>query len=171
MAKKQVNALTKNTNYHNTVKMLKNYRDFKWSVYLSATQACEDFKTEYDMKIEEYLESIHAAGADFKGTNLDHHANTIMRSYKMIKMIDSAISLIRESHKYGERYFWILWYTYTCSHELSNTNEILDMLDGHIKNISPNAYFAYKREAIDLLSSILWGVTAPQYKEISEMFS
>jgi hypothetical protein len=64
-------------NYHNPERLLKIYRDVRWSLKLSMEHHRQDFEAEYGMSITEYLDDIYAAGIEFAGTKLEHHANSM----------------------------------------------------------------------------------------------
>jgi len=60
-----------------------------------------DFEQEYGMTITEYLDDIYAAGVEFTGTKLEHHANTMKRTAEMLKLVDKSIQLIKEHDSFG----------------------------------------------------------------------
>ena len=49
---------------------------------------------------------------------------------------------------------------YLALHELQNVEEIIDQLRPHIRDISTQTYYRKRKEAIEVLSSVLWGYTA-----------
>ena len=88
----------------------------------------------------------------------------------MIKIIDSAIELLRSKHKFGEIYYWVLYYTYISPQQLEGIQDILEKLKPHMKNNSYRSYYRRRNEAIEALSSVLWGYTAKDCKDIVERF-
>ena len=88
--------------YHDTWKLLKKYRDVVWSLELSVQHVRTKFEIEYGTSIEDFLDSVYLAGADLAGSDIEHHAKCIERSHKMLKLLDSAIELLRTKHKNGE---------------------------------------------------------------------
>ena len=156
--------------YHDTWKLLKNYRDVKWSVELSIQQLKQEFELDYGSDIESFLNSVYIAGADLSGGKLEDHARCIERSYKMLQLLDAAINILREKHKHGEKYYWILFYAFLSTEELDNVEEILDCLSEHLKSISYRTYYQKRREAIDALSSILWGYTSKNSLAVLNQF-
>ena len=56
---------TENPLYHDTRKLLRKYRDVRWSLELSIQQVRNRFKIEYGSSIDDFLESIYIAGIDF----------------------------------------------------------------------------------------------------------
>ena len=77
--------------YHDTWKLLKKYRDVVWSLELSVQQVRNKFEIEYGNTIEDFLDSVYLAGADIAGSDIEHHAQCIERSHRMLKLLDSAI--------------------------------------------------------------------------------
>ena len=146
MKKNQTNVneidVTQDPAYHNTWQVLKKYRDVVWSLKLSVQQAKNSFQIEFGRSIEDFLNSMYLADADLMpGSKLEHHAKCIERSFKMLKLLDSAVSLLRAKHKNGEPYCWILYYTFLFPQQLLNTEEIIDNLRPHIWSISYRTYY------------------------------
>ena len=158
--KNEVIDITENPLYHDTWKLLKKYRDVVWSLELSVQQVRSKFEIEYGSSVEEFLESIYLAGADLSGSNIEHHAECIERSHQMLKLLDTAIDLIPSKHKNGESYYWLLYYSFLSPQQQRNVEEIIEKLRPHIRDISFRTYYRRRREAIEALSSVLWGYTS-----------
>lgn len=156
--------------FHDTQKLLRKYRDVVWSLELSVQQAKRNFQREYGSSIDEFLESIYLAGADLSGSDAEHHAKCIERSRKMLQLIESAVELMRNRHKDGESYYWILYYTYLSPQQSRNVDGIVAKLSPHISDISLRTYFRKKQDAIEALSSVLWGYTSKECLEILEKY-
>ena len=107
--------------FHDTWKLLKNYRDAVWNLELAVRQVKRDFEVEYGASIEEFLDSMYMAGADVGGTQLESYARSIERSHKMLSLLNSAVETLRAKHKHGEQYYWILYYTYLSPQQPQNT--------------------------------------------------
>ena len=146
--------------YHDTRKLLKKYRDVTWSLELSVQKLKNQFRVEYGTDISEFLDSVYLAGADLGGTELEHQAQCIERSHKMLQLLDSAVELLRTRHKNGEAYYWLLYYSYLSPQQYQNTEEIIEQLQPHIRDISRTSYFRKLEKAVKALSDILWGYTA-----------
>lgn len=93
-----------------------------------------------------------------------------VRSHRMLKLLDTSIDLLRTKHKNGENYYWLLYYSFLSPQQLRNVEEIIEKLRPHIRDISFRTYYRRRREAIDALSSILWGYTSKDSIEILEKF-
>lgn len=162
--------ITENPLYHDTWKLLKKYRDVVWSLELSIQQVRNRFELEYGSSIEDFLDSVYLAGADLSGSDTEHHAKCIERSYRMLKLLDSSVDLLRNKHKNGEVYYWLIYYTFLSPQQLRNVEEIIVKLRPHIRDISFRTYYRKRQEAIEALSSILWGYTSKDSMEILDQF-
>lgn len=156
--------------YHDTWRLLKNYRDAVWNLELAVQQVKNGFEVEFGSSIDEFLDSIYLAGADVGGSKLEDYAKSIERSNKMIQLLNSAVDILRSKHKHGEQYYWILYYSYLSPQQLQNTEEVLEKLAPHIMNISRRTYYRKRPEAIQALSSILWGYTSKDCLEMLNQF-
>ena len=171
MANKKVERdMTEDPRFHNTWRLLKQYRDVVWSMEVSVTQLKNEFQVEFGSSIEEFLDSVYLAGADLSGTELEQHARSIERSNKMLTLLRNAVEIMRSRHKFGEVYYWVLYYSFLSPQELRNVEEIIDQLRPHIRYISFRTYYRRRREAVETLSSILWGYTAQENLELLKEF-
>ena len=59
---------------------------------------------------------------------------------------------------------------YLSPQELQNVEEIIDQLRPHIRDISPRTYYRKRKEAVEVLSSVLWGYTAQDSAGIVKEF-
>lgn len=171
MSKKAIERkVTDDPRYHDTWRLLKKYRDVVWSLEVSVQQVRSKFLIEYGSSIEDFLESIYLAGADLGGSEMEHHAQCIERSHKMLKLVENAVALLRARHKNGEAYYWLLYYTYLSPQKLKNLNEIIDQLRPHIRDISVRTYYRKRNEAVDALGSVLWGYSTQDTLKVLEDF-
>jgi len=130
----------------------------------------QDFETEYGMSVAEYLDDVYAAGIEFTGTKLEHHANSMKRTAEMLKLIDTAIHLIRDNNSEGETFYWILYYTYLSPLKLSCVDEIVDRIQMHISYATRDTYYRHRKRAINTFASVLWGFTTKRDIEILDIF-
>lgn len=156
--------------FHDTYQFLKRYRDATYSLKVVVHQLENQFQIEYGTSIDDFLDSIYAAGAELGGSDIEERAKSIKRSNKMLKLLDSSVDLLRSSHKYGEQYYWILYYSFLSPQELKNTDEIIEKLVPHIDNISYRTFYRKRKAAIEALSAILWGFTARETLDLLNKF-
>ena len=162
--------VTENPLYHNTWKLLKKYRDVVWSLELSVQQVRNNFELEFGDSIEDFLDSVYVAGLDLSESTIAHHTECIERSHKMLKLLESSVELLRTKHKYGETFYWILYYSFLSPQQLRSVEEIIEKLRPYIRDISLRTYYRKRSEAIEALSSVLWGYTAKDSIEILDNF-
>lgn len=74
--------------------------------------------------------------------------------------LDNAMELLRTRHKNGEIYYWLLYYTFLSPQQMDNVEEIVEQLQPHIRDISRATYFRKRGQAVEALSSILWGYSS-----------
>lgn len=156
--------------YHDTWKLLKKYRDVVWSLELSVQQIKSQFQIEYGSSIDDFLDSIYMAGADLSGTQIENHARCIERSHKMLTLVGNAVDLLRTRHKNGEIFYWLLYYTYLSPQRLQNVDEIMEQLRPHMRDTSVPTYYRKRKQAVEALSSILWGFTSQDCLKILDEF-
>ena len=156
--------------FHDTYKFLRRYRDATYSLKVVVHQMETQFRLKYGTSVDEFLDSIYAAGVDLFGDDIEERAKSIERSNRMLKMLDSSVVLLRTNHKHGEQYYWILYYTFLSPQKPNGTNEILEKLRPHISNISYRTYYRKRHKAIESLSTILWGYTAKETLNILNTF-
>lgn len=165
MAARKINIYTKpeeDPRYHDTEKLLRRYRDAKYSLMVVTHQLETEFRSEYGTSIDDFLDSVHAAGVDLGDSDIAERAKSIQRSNKMLKLLESSVDLLRNNHKHGEQYYWILYYSFLSPQELGDTYEIIDKLEPHIKHISYRTFYRKRKDAIEALSAVLWGFTAKE---------
>ena len=71
--------------FHDTYQFLKRYRDATYSLKVVVHQLENQFQIEYGTSIDDFLDSIYAAGADLGGSDIEERAKSIKRSNKMLK--------------------------------------------------------------------------------------
>jgi hypothetical protein len=152
--------------YHDTLQLLRKYRDVVWSLEMSVQQVRKRFKVEYGNSIEDFLDSVYLAGADLGGSDIEQHARCIDRSHQMLKLLDAAVGLLGARHKDGEGHYWLIYYSFLSPQRLRNVEGVIEALRPHVQDISYRTYYRRRREAVDALSSVLWGYTARESLEI-----
>ena len=156
--------------FHNTELLLKNYREVVWSLEVSVFHANRQFLEEYGSSLEDFLEMSYEAGMNVEEADVAARVQSINRSRNMLRIIDSAVELLRKKHKKGEVYYWILYYSYLSPQELESVNEIVEKLSGYVKDISRRSYFRKRDEAVLQLGRLLWGYTTQECMEILDRF-
>lgn len=168
--KKQKEQQQENPKYHDTLLLLRKYRDVVWGLELSVQQVKRRFQMEVGSSIEDFLESVYIAGVDFVDNDIKEQARSIEKSYQMLKILENSVNIMRNKHKYGETYYWLLYYSYLSPQQYRNVDEIIEMVQPHVSDISQRTFFRRRKDAVNVLSSILWGYTSKDSLEIIEQF-
>ena len=169
-AKKESKHPSEDSRYHDTWKLLSRYRDVVWSMELSVDQMRREFQIEYENSIEDFLDSVYMAGADLSGSQLERHARTIVRSNEMLKLVKHSVELLRAKHKNGEKYYWVLYYSFLSPQKIENREELFEQLRPHVREISKTTYYRLRKEAIEAMSAILWGYSTKECMAILDEF-
>ena len=146
--------------YHNTYLLLKKYRDVVWNLELSVQRVRNKFRIEMGSSIEDF----------FSASGLTEYTKNIEESRQMLRLIESAVEMLRYKHKNGEMYYWILYYAFLSPQQYKNAGEIIEQLLPHISDISYRTYYRKRRDAISSLSCILWGYTERESLEVTKKF-
>ena len=170
MTKKKETDVSENPLYHDTWTLLRKYRDVVWSLELSVQRVRRQFQIEFGSSIEDFLDSIYIAGLDFDNTDIAEQAKSIERSHKMLKLVEHSVNLLREKHKNGEEYYWILFYSFLSPQQYRSVDDIIEQMRAHVDGFAYRSYYRKRKEAIDALSSVLWGYTSRDSMEILEHF-
>ena len=156
--------------FHNTELLLKNYRDVVWSLEVSVFHANNCFLEEYGSTLENFLDMSYVAGLEIEASDVAARAKSLNRSRNMLRIIDSAVDLLRKKHRNGELYYWVLYYSYLSPQEIGSIAEIVDKLSNYAKDMSRRTYFRRRDEAILQLGRLLWGYTTKECIEILDRF-
>lgn len=154
--------------YHNTLKLLQNYRDVNWNLEVSAQDLQSEFRAEYGGTSADYVDDLSLNGDNGSAMRIESFSQSLDKSRRMLQLVNNAIELMRQKHKKGELYYWVLYYTYLCPQEPNTVNEVLIQLEKHFPSMSVRTYYSRREEAIQILSSILWGYTSTECQEIVE---
>ena len=167
MARKK---MVQDERYHDTLLLLKKYRDVVWSLSMSVEHVKSDFRTYYGGSIEDFLDSVYVAGADLSGTDIEERAKCIERSHKMLNLVDDAAATMRNKHKNGELYYQVLYFNYFSAQEYHSQDAVLEALEQAGYPMCRKTMIEYRNHAVNLVSSFLWGYTARDTKDILDRF-
>ena len=131
--------------FHNTRLLLEHYRNVVWSLEVSVFQTNVNFQAEFGSTIEEFLELSYEAGLDLPASNVAARIRSINKSRNMLRIIDSAVALLREKYRNGEECYWVLYYTYLSSQEIGSVDEIVEKLSEMFRDFSRSTYYRRKK--------------------------
>lgn len=156
------------THYHNTRTFLNKYRDISWILEVSDLNLQKEFKTTYELFTDSPLVASEVKDG---GNPPENYTYALVRSKKMMQLTDTAIDLMRRKHKKGEFYYWILYYAYLSPQQCENAGAILHSLETKGISFSLRTYYVHRDEAIEILSSILWGYTSQDCEKITKLLT
>ena len=137
-----------------------------WSLEVSVFQTNANFRNEFGSSIEEFLELSYEAGLDLPSSDVAARIQSINKSRNMLRIMDSAILLLREKYRNGEECYWVLYYTYLSPQEFGNVDEIVEKLTELFQDFSRSTYYRRKKEGIRQLGSLLWGYTTKECEPV-----
>lgn len=148
--------------YHDVITLFKIYRSVSWRMQVQIGQVKHRFQKEYGTDVDDFLESIYQAGMDINNdeANIRSRVEAISSSNKFLKLIDESVNLMRQYHPQGEKYYWVLYYTYMSAYKPMNITEIISKLDPHLSQsirINRSTYFRWRESALRAVEGILWG--------------
>lgn len=156
--------------FHNTQLLLEHYRDVVWSLEVSVFQANVNFQAEFGNTIEEFLELSYEAGLDLPGSDVAARIRSMNKSRNMLRIIDSAVSLLREKYRNGEECYWVLYYTFLSPQQIGTVDEMVEKLSGCFRDFSRSTYYRRKNEGIQQLGNLLWGYTTKECSPVLGLF-
>lgn len=82
--------------FHDTLTLMKNYRDALWNVEVAERNLHAEFHAAYGASNRASFDDLALPNPHLEG-----YAQSISRSKKMLSVIDSSVNLMREKHKKG----------------------------------------------------------------------
>lgn len=148
--------------YHNVITLFKIYRSVSWRMQVQIGQVKHRFQKEYGTDVDEFLDSLYQAGMDLKDdeANIRTRVEAISSSNRFLKLIDESVDLMRRYHPQGEKYYWVLYYTYMSAYKPMNITEVINKLEPHLPQnirINRSTYFRWRESALKAVEGILWG--------------
>lgn len=148
--------------YHDVTTLFKIYRSVSWRMQVQIGQVKHRFQKEYGTDVDEFLNSIYQAGMDLKDddANIKARVEAIDISNKFLKLIDESVELMRRYHPQGEKYYWVLYYTYMSAYQPLNVTETIGKLEAQYPQkgtVNRSTYFRWRENALKSVEGILWG--------------
>lgn len=155
----------RSAHFHDTLVLLKKYRDVSWSVDISSKSLHDEIYAECGCSPDVLLDGLNISSS---GPRLEGYARSLARSKKMLQILTYAIDVMRSHHKNGELYYWVLYYTYL-SPQAESLPNVLNLLTEKYSMMSTRTYYLRRAEAIEVLSSLLWGYTSSDCEDILDL--
>lgn len=140
--------------YHNTLLLLKHYRDIVWAMNSIPTE----LKQELSMQLSDLdgLAQRLDIEMSLENTEMENRLRTIMKSSMLIDRLNEAVSILKDKPTDGDILYEVIYRTYIGPKPNSITDLIMDM------NLTRRRYYRYRNMAIELISIKLWA--APDSK-------
>lgn len=134
--------------YHNTHKLLQNYRTLAWLLESFPEVIAEEIEQRFET-IDELIARLDV-DMEFGNRKLEERLESVKKTRFIIDKINEAVSLIRKSPDDGERLYNVLYLTYIAPEKLSHF-DLLYRLD-----VSTRHYYRLREKAVNKVSQRLW---------------
>lgn len=134
--------------YHNTHKLLQNYRTLAWLLESFPEVIAEEIEQRFET-IDELIARLDV-DMEFGNRKLEERLESVKKTRFIIDKINEAVSLIRKSPDDGERLYNVLYLTYISPEKLSHF-DLLYRLD-----VSTRHYYRLREKAVNKVSQRLW---------------
>lgn len=72
--------------------------------------------------------------------------------------LQPALELMRNHHKYGEKYYWILYYSYLSPKPCDNDERAISLLSAHGFDVTKRNFLGRRRAAIYAISECFFAI-------------
>ena len=152
--------------YHQTKLLLELYRKVVWSVENSLYDlelTATNFGSQRIQDLLNYLELDFEGEVD-KG-KIEDHLKSIAKSRDLVFLIDQAMMKLNDYPNGGELFFNIINRKFILKYLYSDT-DLMESLD-----LERTTFYKRKKEAINMLGTILWGYIIPSLNHHDELLS
>lgn len=156
--------------FHNTRFLLRQYRRVEYAIKISESDLNLRMEMEHGTPMSALEVNADLAGIDLTGSKLESYTKSIIRSQKMLKIIQNALETVRLDPDHGEQLYQVLYLTYFSPQKPRNRDEIVDNLDRLGFPMSVATYHNYLNKGIQAIDHILWGYTTIDCMEIIRNF-
>jgi len=163
----------KNWCFHNTKKLLKKYRNTKMCISAALDTLEDDCESELGARFEKMADFARFMDVDLSGTYLESRMRSMQQNRQMLAFIDRAVSSMRKYDRNGEEFYWIIYLKYMApgDEKCANDADIVNKLREKNIPISNSTFYRRLNAAISTLSGILWGYTARDTMQLTEIIS
>lgn len=138
--------------YHNTLQLLKHYRDIRWMLQCFPAHVAEELDS--PMEDLDALLSLISAELDMDNRKLASRLESIRKSRLMMDRLNEAVTILRERPRTGEMMYNIIYFTFIVPQH-TPVEELWDKLE-----ISCRTYYRLRQQAINIISIRLWSAPA-----------
>lgn len=150
---------------HQAKLLLTLYRQVVWSVEYDLYElniTANDFGSRRIQDLVDYL--AFEFDGEIDKTKVGDHLKSISDTRDLVILVDKALCRLKTYPGQGELYFNIINRKYIIKYE-SADHKLLESL-----GIERTTYYKRKKEAVNLLGTILWGYVIPEMRQASREF-
>jgi hypothetical protein len=150
----------KEPQYHATEQLMRIYRSVSWSVSSRAGVYTDKCLSKLDKDAETALFYFSEfAPVDIRG-EFEARICELFKSRWMLEIVNDSLVRIRSYPNYGKQYYDILFFRYV-DESANSENDILAYT-----GLERSEYYRKRKEALRLMSSVIWGMAIPQVQRI-----
>lgn len=161
---------TKSDRLHDTKYLLRQYRSVEYSVRLSTIDLEARSKSEYGVALSTLETNAELAGMDLSNTKIESYTRSVVRSIKMMNIINGALQAIKDDPIHGECMYYTVYFTFISKKRYPNREAILKEMDELGYQMSVSTYHYYLKMGIRELDRVLWGYASAESKRILDSF-
>ena len=139
---------TKKLSYHNTLLLLKHYRDIIWAM----NSIPSELKQELNIPLSDLDGLLDRLDTEMslEKVEMENRLRTIMKSRLLIDRLNEAVSVLKDKPTDGDLLYEVIYRTYIGPKPSTVTNLIMDT------NMTRRRYYRYRNMAVELISIKLW---------------
>ena len=134
--------------YHNTLLLLKHYRDIMWAMNSIPKELREELNIPLS-DLDGLLDRLDTE-MSLENIEMENRLRTIQKSRLLIDRLNEAVSVLRDKPTDGDILYEVIYRTYMGPKPSTVTNLILDL------NMTRRRYYRFRNMAIELISIKLW---------------
>lgn len=140
--------------YHNTLLLLKHYRDISWMLECFPAHIAEEL--DRPMHDLDALLSIISSEVDMDNLKLENRLKSVQRSRLLLDRLNEALTVLMRKPGNGKALYDVVYQTFIIPDSLP-LNDVIYRLD-----LSPRHYYRLRQQAINILSLRLWVAPAAE---------
>ncbi len=149
--------------HHNTLALLKSYRDIQWMLQCFPDTIAEELEAPlHDL---DALIQLVSSEIDLENQKVESRMESIRRSRLMMDRINEAISILRNKPGNGELLYNLIHLTYVAPEKLMISEICLQL------HISDRQYYRLRQQALNIISIRLWSAPAAELDSWLEVMS
>ncbi len=157
--------------YHNTKRLLRQYRRVEYAVRMSEEEMGLRAEADYGIALSPLEVNAELAGIDLSGTRLEGYTRSIVRSKRILEVINNALERVKENPERGDELYEVLYQTYFTPKKARNREDLLNALARKGFAMSKSQYYVMLKKSVEVIDKLLWGFTAKDCLEFAKLFS